>query len=89
MISAIKSFFKNAFNFHGRATRSEYWYVMLASFIVGFIIGVLMVIESAITEREPVLTGILESIFFILSPLEFNCPNYFTIKVFIVKFEYA
>ena len=40
MIEAYKKFWTNFFNFKGRSTRSDYWYVVLANFIIGFIIGV-------------------------------------------------
>ena len=32
---ALSSYFRNAFNFKGRASRSEFWYASLAYFIVG------------------------------------------------------
>ena len=34
MIDAVKLFFKNYFNFTGRASRSEYWWFILAYLIV-------------------------------------------------------
>ena len=34
MLDAVKLFFKNYFNFGGRASRSEFWWFMLAYFIV-------------------------------------------------------
>ena len=39
MIDAVKLYFKNYFNFTGRASRSEYWWFVLAYFIVAFIIA--------------------------------------------------
>ena len=39
MIDAVKLFFKNYFNFTGRASRSEYWWFALAYFIVAIVIG--------------------------------------------------
>jgi len=39
MLDAVKLFFKNYFNFRGRASRSEYWWFLLAYFIVAFIIA--------------------------------------------------
>ena len=46
MIDAVKLFFKNYVNFTGRASRSEYWWFMLAyliaSFVIGFIEGFVM-----------------------------------------------
>ena len=49
MIDAVKLFFKNYFNFTGRASRSEYWWFILAyfillfvlSFVEGFIVGLM------------------------------------------------
>lgn len=39
MIDAVKLFFKNYFNFTGRASRSEYWWFILAFAIVYFVIS--------------------------------------------------
>ena len=39
--SAIKSGFSNYANFSGRASRSEYWYWFLFTFIVGFALGMI------------------------------------------------
>ena len=41
MIDAVKLFFKNYFNFTGRASRSEYWWFILALFIVSLVIGII------------------------------------------------
>ena len=41
MLDAVKLFFKNYFNFRGRASRSEFWWFALAYFIVAIIIGTL------------------------------------------------
>ena len=38
MIDAVKLYFKNYFNFTGRASRSEYWWAYLAYFIVAVLI---------------------------------------------------
>ena len=37
MIDAVKLYFKNYFNFTGRASRSEYWWFVLAYFIVAIL----------------------------------------------------
>ena len=37
MLDAVKLFFKNYFNFTGRASRSEYWWFVLAYFIVAIL----------------------------------------------------
>ena len=39
MIDAIKLFFKNYFNFRGRASRSEFWWFFLAYIIVAIVIA--------------------------------------------------
>ena len=39
MIDAVKLFFKNYFNFTGRASRSEYWWFILAFAIVYLVIS--------------------------------------------------
>ncbi len=36
-LTAIKLFFKNYFNFKGRASKSEYWWAFLFNILVGFI----------------------------------------------------
>ena len=38
MIEAVKLFFKNYFNFTGRASRSEFWWFYLAYLIVAVVI---------------------------------------------------
>ena len=43
---AVTRFFKNYVNFKGRASRSEYWWVALFSFLVQLIPGILMTIGS-------------------------------------------
>ena len=37
MVMAIKLFFVNYFNFSGRASRAEFWWVYLALTIIGFV----------------------------------------------------
>lgn len=39
MVEAYKKFLTNYANFNGRSTRSDYWYVVLANFLIGFVIG--------------------------------------------------
>lgn len=39
MVEAYKRFLRNYTNFSGRSTRSDYWYVVLANFLIGFVIG--------------------------------------------------
>lgn len=42
MIDAYKRFWKNYVNFNGRSTRSDYWFVILDNFIIGFVLGLLV-----------------------------------------------
>ena len=44
MVMAIKLFFVNYFNFSGRASRAEFWWVYLALTIIGFVplVGILI-----------------------------------------------
>lgn len=62
MISAFKSFWKNAFNFSGRATRSEYWLFILANMIVVFILSFIMGIGTAINGGKGGFATLLFSI---------------------------
>ena len=41
MLEAVKLFFKNYFNFTGRASRSEYWWFFLAYMIVALVITII------------------------------------------------
>ena len=38
-VEAFKSFWKNYFNFTGRASRREYWFVILWNVIIGAVLG--------------------------------------------------
>lgn len=40
-ITAVKTCFKKYFTFSGRARRSEFWWFVLFTFIVGFILGII------------------------------------------------
>lgn len=53
MVDAVKLFFSNYVNFKGRSTRSEYWWVILASFILGLVLGILGAIMTAAKGGEP------------------------------------
>jgi len=44
MVDAVKSFLTNYITFSGRASRSEFWFVMLAALIVGFVLGIVSAI---------------------------------------------
>lgn len=39
MVEAYKKMWINAFNFSGRTSRSDFWYAILANFIIGLILG--------------------------------------------------
>lgn len=39
IIDAYKRFLSNYANFNGRSTRSDYWYVFLANFLISFALG--------------------------------------------------
>ena len=41
MVDAVKLFIANYFNFSGRASRSEYWWFMLALVIASFVCGMI------------------------------------------------
>jgi len=41
MIQAYKSFWNRAFDFKGRTTRPDYWWAILASFLIAFFLVVL------------------------------------------------
>ena len=41
MVDAVKLFIANYFNFSGRASRSEYWWFMLAMVIASFVCGMI------------------------------------------------
>ncbi len=41
MVEAYKRFLRNYANFNGRSTRSDYWYVVLANFLIGLAIGII------------------------------------------------
>lgn len=53
MVDAVKLFFSNYVNFNGRSTRSEYWWVILASFIFGLVLGIIGGIMTGINKGEP------------------------------------
>ena len=53
IVDAVKLFFSNYVNFRGRSTRSEYWWVILASVIFGFVLGFIGGIMTAAKGGEP------------------------------------
>lgn len=49
IIENYVAFWTNIFKFDGRSRRSEYWYVVLANIIIGFILGIISnIIDSNI-----------------------------------------
>lgn len=48
LINCYKKFWKNYVNFNGRARRSEYWFVYLANFLLGFAVSIIYGIIYAI-----------------------------------------
>ncbi|TGV07381.1 DUF805 domain-containing protein, partial [Mesorhizobium sp. M8A.F.Ca.ET.173.01.1.1] len=58
---ALKLFWRNYFNFKGRARRSEYWYMVLWHMIflvpafVIYIIGLIALISAAASQSETVI----------------------------------
>lgn len=61
-LEAISLFFRNCFNFTDRSTRSEYWWVVLFQFILGFAIGLLSTIIGADSNS---IVRIVQIVFFV------------------------
>jgi len=64
LVSATKKVLSNYVNFSGRATRSEYWYIVLAMFIFNFSVGFLLAIVTGGNEQAFALAS---SVFNLLS----------------------
>jgi uncharacterized membrane protein YhaH (DUF805 family) len=62
MKESVVSALKNWKNFSGRASRSEFWYFMLASAILGAIVGGIELATGLISIENPNATGPLSSI---------------------------
>jgi uncharacterized membrane protein YhaH (DUF805 family) len=62
MKESVVSVLKNWKNFSGRASRSEFWYFVLASAILGAIIGGIELATGLISIENPNATGPLSSI---------------------------
>ena len=62
MKESIVSVLKNWKNFSGRASRSEFWYFVLASAILGAIVGGIELATGLISIENPNATGPLSSI---------------------------
>ena len=41
MVEAYNKFLRNYTNFNGRSTRADYWWVVLANFCIGFVLGLI------------------------------------------------
>ena len=62
MKESVVSVLKNWKNFSGRASRSEFWYFVLASAILGAIVGGIELATGLISIETPNATGPLSSI---------------------------
>ena len=60
MLDAVKLFFKNYFNFKGRASRSEYWWAYLAFVIVSVVI---MIAEGLAMGIDYAGSGVASNLF--------------------------
>jgi len=55
MVEAYKRFLRNYANFNGRSTRSDYWYVILANYLISFALGF---IGGLIPSLSGLMTGL-------------------------------
>ena len=62
MVEAIKEFFTKYATFSGRTSRKTFWLTILDFFIIGFVLGIVGSILSAITGNEN-MTTIITCIF--------------------------
>ena len=51
MINSYKRFWIKAFDFKGRSTRSEYWFVVLANFLINLLILIIFGVLTFINEN--------------------------------------
>ena len=63
IVSAFTSCLKRYVKFSGRACRSEYWFWCLATFLIGFVIGLLVV--ALPLEVVNMLSNVLTLVFFL------------------------
>jgi len=66
MKEAVISVLSNWNNFSGRACRSEFWYFVLASTLLGFVVGIIEAATGLIDFEDPSSTGPLSIILNIL-----------------------
>lgn len=62
MKESVVSVLTNWKNFSGRASRSEFWYFVLASAILGAIVGVIEFATGLVSIEDPNATGPLSAI---------------------------
>ena len=62
MKEAVTSVLTNWKNFSGRASRSEFWYFMLASILLGLIVSLIELATGLVSIEESNATGPLSSI---------------------------
>ena len=62
MKESVVSVLTNWKNFSGRASRSEFWYFVLASAILGLIVGAIELATGLISIEDPNATGPLSAI---------------------------
>ncbi len=55
IVDAVKLFFSNYVNFRGRSTRSEFWWMMVASIFISVIIAIINGIIAVATDEPSVL----------------------------------
>tara|TARA_B100000965_G_C19259486_1_gene612353 strand:+ start:249 stop:569 length:321 start_codon:yes stop_codon:yes gene_type:complete len=53
MLKAYKSFWSRAFDFQGRASRPDYWWAVLASFLVGLVLAILGSVAESLISLYP------------------------------------
>ncbi len=58
MVEAYQRLFRNYANFNGRSTRSDYWYVVLGNFLVGFVLGFIGGLIPDLAGLTSALTGL-------------------------------
>tara|TARA_B100001094_G_scaffold331029_1_gene398017 strand:+ start:3520 stop:4005 length:486 start_codon:yes stop_codon:yes gene_type:complete len=72
ILDAVKLFFKNYFNFTGRASRSEYWWFFLAYIIVAIVISIAEGLVIGIEYAGSGLASKIFSIAFMIGWLSLN-----------------
>ena len=72
MLDAIKLFFKNYFNFRGRASRSEFWWFALAYLIVAVVVAIAEGLVKGIDYAGSGITSNLLSLALAIGQLSLN-----------------